>query len=376
MSKGLQIPLSLNPRDWTRGLKIVSNDLDDLRRDLDRVEDAADDTGEGIEDAFTEAGRKAKKVMDDMADDARRSGRQVGDNIDAGIDEGVDRGAIGEVGAETAGEFVESWGEAIRSGDPASAVTETITNAAQIGGAAGPVGAAIGLGVAAAGGLAMGWYQKMKEQQQNITDSVTVTFDAVNEAELAGGKAAQAFARGFVNQEDAMESLQTALGAETWGEAVSTIDDMAQDTGIKVETITSALLGNSDALDAIRAGWEDIEDPTQVQEDAVNRILSTGQARATQLAEQNGLMDTQAGVMGAISDDMSETADKSGKIKTPDFSSTADDLERAAKASKDMYDNVANLPENKTVNVTYKGKTYTHDEAAFLAEPGFTGFRD
>ena len=62
MSKGLTIPLSLDPRDWIQGIKVVERSLDGMEDDLDDVEDASGIMGRKLEDAFDDARRAADKT--------------------------------------------------------------------------------------------------------------------------------------------------------------------------------------------------------------------------------------------------------------------------------------------------------------------------
>ena len=170
MSKGLTIPLSLDPRDWIQGIKVVERSLDGMEDDLDDVEDASVIMGRKLEDAFDDARRAADKT-----------GRSVND-----AERDVD-GLTDEV-SDSAKEF----GSAFR-GDPVEALEEVQSLASELATRfiPGIGGAVLAITGGAAFSALIGFYERWKEEQEarrqqviEWRDTVLDAFGVVEQAEF------------------------------------------------------------------------------------------------------------------------------------------------------------------------------------------------
>lgn len=230
MGKGLTIPLSLDPREWLRGIKVVERSLEDFEGSIEEVEDAGQQLGRKLEDVF-----------DDAARDARQAGDKIGDNLSGGMAGGVDTGfrgkinktSLGIVGAEIADEFVSSWGEAIRAGNPAEAIYETLTNAGQVLAAALPgAGTVVGMGIATVTGIVQG----IREEEQRIRDSITNAIGGASQEVIE--------AQGYTNATAYVDAVNEVLGAEATKQA--TLMDL-----YNVDTFVEALAKAKQEADSV-----------------------------------------------------------------------------------------------------------------------------
>lgn len=263
MGKGLTIPLSLDPREWLRGIKVVERSLEDFEGSIEEVEDAGKKLGRKLEDVFDEAARDARQAGDKME-------RGLADGLDA--DSGNLRSVAGNLGGELADELAENWGEAVRSGDYASAFRETLSQLGQIGGAlGGPAGAAIGAGAALALTVAFDTFMDT-EGKERIKATTKALFDAANNAEDAyasGFEAAKAAREGYVAGFSEDEGLVTALGVDDLDAAWREVARRVEESGLPVETVTGAILGQRDAVDQVNGAI----DGNQVAQKEVNAAM-------------------------------------------------------------------------------------------------------
>lgn len=286
--RGIRIPLVADVADWLRGTSKVERSLDDLGGDLDQLARRADDNADDIARDFDTAFRRIERDSARAADDAT-------DNL-GGI-----RGGARDVGAEAGSEFVQSWGEAIRAGNPSEAVTETFTQAGAIGVAFGPVGAAVGLGVAAAAGLVTAFIGKAQEQQAAIREAGAALFDSIaGDAEISGREAAAAFNRGYVDELDIGNQLQQALGTETVPEAWQKVLDTVRETGLEQETVVGAYLGQKDAVEQVASALDSNNDRYERTLGLLGQSFDKVDGTRAKYEEQRQSLDEQAAALAAV----------------------------------------------------------------------------
>lgn len=312
MAGGLVIPLSLNPREWISGIRVVERSLEGMEDDLEEVEDVGDRLERALKDNF-----------DDIARDADRAGRDVADNFDGKA------GRVGDIGGEIADEFTENFGEAIRGGDPAGLVLETFTSL-------GPALGGLGIGAAVVAGMVKSFVDAAAEQRARVTEASKALFLSAAEAEEQGKITQRAFVNGVISEAQAMESLIEATGAEDLHGAMQVIAEDAAAAGVEVETVALAYLGNRDAVRELRdaqaetnteldaqAGktktvtgyygqsMEYASDTTIALEDqnrALDDLISTGRTQRSQNKENYDLLVQTRAVQSAIADEAERAA--------------------------------------------------------------------
>lgn len=364
MAGGLVIPLSLNPREWLRGIRVVERSLQDVEGDLGDVEDAGDRLERALKDNFDDIGRSTSEGIKGAEKQAGR--------------------AAGALAGEIVDEFVENWGEAVRSGDYAGAVRETLSQLGQIGGAVGgPAGALIGgalaLGLTTAFDNALAADTRVRESLSNILDSVA------GSGELKGREAYAAFRRGFTDAANIDEQLVEATGTADIAEAYRAITEVAQQTGLAVDTVAQAYLGQSEAIDQVTAAqglldsqvagmagtvdqvtgaygeqlttMSSAEAVLRNQSDAMKELLGTANEQKTANAEALQLYkDREAvidGVLSAEADLVVTT--RAARTETGLLTGTAEDLRaelaEAGVGAKQIKDQLAGIPKSQRITV-------------------------
>ena len=181
-SKGISIPLTLNPAALIRGIRLTETAFDDLADAVGDVTDAGDDAADALDDladtrrdvdkvtdavdAMADEADDAEKAFGDLARGARADMGKVGnaaDNAERDVDELTD-----EVG-NSAREF----GSAFR-GDPIEALEEVQSLTSELASRFIPgIGGAV---LAVTGGLVfsalIGFYERWKEEQEAINERV------------------------------------------------------------------------------------------------------------------------------------------------------------------------------------------------------------
>ena len=301
--RGIRVPFVAEVTDWLRGTRRVSDDLDSLSSDLRDTARAADraagDIERDLEDAADDAGRAFRDFADDVDDaldrvrrDADRTGDDVGDDLADGLSRSKSR--VGAVGAEVGDELVENLGEAVRSGNPADLVLETFTSL-------GPALGALGIGAAVVAGIANSFVQKANEQRERITSAAASLFDGVvGDAELTGRQAADAFRRGFVEVGEVGSRLQDTLGTDTVVDAWGRVGELVQQTGLDADTVTSAILGNRDALALVEAALERNDEAADAVYQRIQNTTGGASELATELERSLDPLDDQKQALGEI----------------------------------------------------------------------------
>lgn len=301
--RGIRVPFVADVTDWLRGTRAISDDLDGLGRDLTDLarssDSAADRVGDDLDRAADEGSRAFRAFADDVDDaldrvrrDADRTGESAGSDLSDGLSRG--KGRVGDVGGEIADEFTENFGEAIRSGNPADAVLETFTSL-------GPALGVLGIGAAVAAGIVNQFVQRAAEQKARVTEAAASLFDSVaGDAEISGRDAAEAFRRGFVEVGEVGGQLQGVFGTETVVEAWGRVGELVQRTGLDADTITSAILGNRDALALVEAALVRNDDAAAAVLDRIRDTEGTASDLAVELDKSLDPLDDQKSALGDI----------------------------------------------------------------------------
>jgi hypothetical protein len=186
VSKGLTIPLSLDPRDWISGVRVVERSLGDMGDDLGDVEDAGDTLGRKLKESFGDI----EQAADDAADkvereltDAMRDGAEEGDKLERSFDDNfrdiaresdrqfdkveADIGEVEEEAANSAKEFGASF-----RGDPVEALEEVQGYLSEIvtSKLPGMAGAIAAIGGGAVLGLVVAGVEQWREKQERIRE--------------------------------------------------------------------------------------------------------------------------------------------------------------------------------------------------------------
>lgn len=218
--------------------------------ELDDLADAADATARRMDDSFDRVSRSVGTSLDD-------TGR---------VGESRAKAAGGEIGAELA----ENMGEAFRSGDVTSLVTESLTSLAPALGAA---GIGIGIGTALVANMIKGTKaaaEKLQAATQAVVDNIDVDLST------------------FAAKFDIQQFLNDSIDALTEG---GLTEDIA-----RFKKLAAATVGE-DTLAKILAGDESIPasaiESLRAQADAA--ITATGrEARQRQLDQQSAAEDVLA----------------------------------------------------------------------------------
>lgn len=172
--KGLVVPLTLNPRAWIDGIRVVDRSLERLEDSFDDVEDAGDrleralaDNLRDTEQDLRDAARAGQKLEDAFRDIARSSGREMG-KVERDLD---------DVESE-ANQSAKEFGASFR-GDPLEALEEVQAYLSEIiavklpgfAGAAATIAGGAALGAVVAGIEA--WREKQERISQLATDYLT-----------------------------------------------------------------------------------------------------------------------------------------------------------------------------------------------------------
>ncbi len=348
--KGLTIPLSLDPREWLRGIKVVERSLEGMEDDLDEVERAGDKLERALEDNFKDAARAAERAGRDMDD---------------GLQKGFSQTGFGVVAAEAGDEFVQSFGEAVRAGDPSEAIYETVTNAAQIAGAAFPgAGTIIGLGISAVAGMIKGIQEREAEVRAAIADLVAGSVDdAIDAGEKAGLGYAQALYGTLDDETGRRESLQGFFPeAETFTEALDMAVTLANDLGVEFDVVGDLITGNISEQQAannvlttqadilqnqINKAYEDangsmdnmtLEQQKQVsnwvaQRDGINTLIGRSDVMIDSTRRVGDQLSTWEGYARETSVQLQAARDAVNSTRPPDMSQSAWNAERMAAAA-------------------------------------------
>ena len=156
-TKGIEIPLSINPAKLIRGLRITERGFDDLQDEIKDVSQAGDRMERDLEDAFRDTARNAD-----------RYGRDTGRNFTDGVEDG--QSTVGQVGAEFGEEFTQSGARPSAAATPARPSRRRSRTAASCCPCLGPAGAIAGLGIAAAGGFITNFITSAREESERLTE--------------------------------------------------------------------------------------------------------------------------------------------------------------------------------------------------------------
>lgn len=293
MARGIVVPFTLDPREFTRQIRRVEYDLADVGDAFESVEGDADEAFRRIERDFDDA-------VDAMQRDASTGGARVGDNLS----DGIRRGRVGEVGDEVAEEFTQNFGEAIRSGNPADAILETFTSL-------GPALGALGLGSAVVAGIIKGIVDRGAEAQQATLDMANDLFAGfVSAGEEAGVSSWQAYRKGLLDEASLDDRLMQALGTDNAVEAWQQVGQIAGETGLEIETVVAGLTDFTAKGDEARAIVKETADA--VNQDLIAAMTGAVEAnndQLNQLRDQSGALDDLVGEQNRVTDAADLTGD-------------------------------------------------------------------
>lgn len=228
-------------RDFIRPTQQATDALDDQAREAAALERAL-----GKLDAqYADTGRAADRAADDLR---------------------ASSGKVGEVGREAGAEFSQNFGESVRSGDPAGALIETITNA---GGMFGPAG----LAVAGLFGIGAALVKDVQDQAARLRE--------------AGRSAWEAMQDGVLDAAESKVQLTAALGVDDWEAAVDRLAEQAAELGVGAREYAAYLQSGVDPAGRIAAALEAGERAqarARGDRDAAQASLSAQESAAANLA--------------------------------------------------------------------------------------------
>jgi len=266
---GLTLDIGANTREVVRGMKDVTDVLEDVGDSLDDLARGGDKAGDKLEDSFKGTIQQTEKVersFKDMASTVQRETKDAGDSTRRNLKDGTDGASKGieEMGDEAASTGKEMAASFSSVEDGLDAIQELAANALAGFGPAGLVaGAAVAIGL----GLAITAGQEAA--------------DAINEAKERTGELAQELydVGGDIDQIDLGAKMrewgvEVADSKEFWElwqrSAVSNLDKAsaaADDFGVDIKTMFRAMSGYD--MDATLAVLDDLKGQLQeVQEQA------------------------------------------------------------------------------------------------------------
>jgi hypothetical protein len=289
--KGIEVPITADTKGFIKGTKQAEDTLEDFGDSLDAVAKDGTTAAERLDRAFAdvdfkiaalEAEQAATKIEGSFKDAARAVGVST-DKIKADS-----KSSFKTVGAEAGQEFSQNFGEAIRSGNPAEAIVETVTS---LSGALGGVG----LALAGAFGIGAAIVSEIEKQNTRVREAATGLFNAARQGAIDA-----AAKEDFVN---------TILGTESWADALRKLAPLARTAGVsigevvqEIETGGTAVTGLDTALKAARDRADALgasPGPQQVAAalgpagKAAQELAGFFQEGAAAIADQNALLQAQ-----------------------------------------------------------------------------------
>lgn len=219
--RGIVIDLVANTREFITGTRKAGDSLDDFSDDLTQVARDGDRAGEKLEQSFK-----------DVADVVNRTGDEV---ASAG------KAKIGGAGAEIGQEFSQNFGEAVRSGNPAGAILETVTSL-------GPAFGLAGIALAAGAGIANSVIQGIKDAEERLRKAGSDMWEALQD--------------GILDAKERQQGLVSALGVDDLEGALDKIAKLAADTGIPIAALADYLTTGVDPSGKIAAALGKAADAT------------------------------------------------------------------------------------------------------------------
>lgn len=199
-----------------------------FRRGTQQAEDALDDFGDSLTQVARDGDQAADKLERSFKDTARAV-NQVGDNVRA------EGSKIGTVGSEIGEEFSQNFGEAVRSGNPAEAITETFTSL-------GPAFGIAGLAVAAGAGIVNGVLQGIADAKERLRKAGLDMYEALQD--------------GFLDAAEKKIQLTAALGVDEYEDALDKVARLASETGVSTREIAQYLQDGTDPAGRIATALE------------------------------------------------------------------------------------------------------------------------
>lgn len=294
----LKLDILANTRQFTAEMKRAGAGVEDISDALDDMAEEAQDAGNGMERTFRDIARSA--------DD---TGRKVGKDLDKGFDrakKGADdfKREANSTARESAASFTGS------AEDIGDAFQEVAANALE---GFGPAGAAAGLAIAGAVGIATTKLQEMAEQ----TEENKRRFSEMYQQAAEDG-------RTFLDQAQIIAASQDLLfNPDRADEYKQSLKD-ANTLGIEANDIILARSGDEEALQRVMKATED-----QRKEVDADFIRS----RSAEAAELIQVEERYRGI-GRIHDENSQKAKRSADLVTESAKRTRDEAVKTGEALK------------------------------------------
>jgi hypothetical protein len=394
MGRGIQVPFTLNPREFISGLRTVETGLEGLTAELADLErksndalggigDGADDAARGlgrVDDAAREAAARVDRDLDRAADDAERAFSRFGRSASADMDK-VGRAARDvdddlALVEDEANQSAKEFGAAFR-GDPVEALEEVQSYLSEI--VAQKLPGFAGAMATIAGGAVLGlviagvekWREKQEEIRQLATDYLTVIRDEIDPglralgdaygdlidkqltlAVLEEASAAQwadlallASARGDTVEEYVRKTL---TGEVTTQEQLATIESRRA----KVADEILAATRNGSGASAEQLGYLQQQDAALTAQ--AEALRASGDFLNTNVKATRAAKDAQAAVARATAESYerqrfvnratSDTADSMGRVRR-----SVDEIDRAIDRIPDSQRKVVRVTDEGTL---------------------------
>jgi hypothetical protein len=225
-ARGVVVDLIANVADFIRGTDKVDTALAEVSDSLDTVARDGEQAAEKLERSFSEAARK----------------------IDDDTSKNLKSGKMKDVGSEVGSEFAQNFGEAVRGGNPAQAITETVTSL-------GPAFGLAGVAAAAGAGLVLSFINGAAERAAEVKAMAAGLYEAYRD--------------GFLDAAEKETLLIDALGVDSIDEAYRQIASMARSTGVS----------SNDLIRIIEGGVTDADELNSIVQAARDAVDGRGPAR-------------------------------------------------------------------------------------------------
>jgi hypothetical protein len=293
-----------NVRDFLKGTGQVEKSVEDVAKEL---KDATKESGR-FEDRFTADMRKAERSAD-------RAAKNIEDDFARAP------GKLGEFGSEAGDEFMQNLGESVSSGDVEGLLAGVAGGL--VGGLSGPLAFAAG----AIGAVAIGVFQKTKEETERLQEEIKERVDTMFSAFLDGAVNFQGQWDDLQLQER-VKDLLDSMSAEEIEEARSA----AETLGVPWETMIEAIAGDTDAIALMEEATYKAYQAAQETKDEFTLLPNEISTAATAIDDE---------VAGAIK----YVTDLTDKELNPSLS----EFQTKAKALGDYLDGI----DGRQVEVTY-----------------------
>ena len=215
--------------------------------------------------------------------------------------------AAGAAAGEVVDEFVENWGEAVRSGDYAWAFRETLSQLGQIGGAiGGPVGAIAGGAVAL--GLTTAFDAAMRSSQEaaRIREAIRVAMagasdQATEDVGYQSGKEYLAgLNRALMETATRQGTLQDVYGVDNFVDALKAAQDEADNLGVSSQLVQDIYAGTVDQTKSAVTELQNQQAIIDNQIGLVKQKVANEQLSTVEAAKQIDALEDQQDKLGGL----------------------------------------------------------------------------